>query len=167
MPDGLTLYLLDYILDEYFGGTGMTLQSLKAFMGVLNVPILYTGDAMYVEAVNFSLALRSALRIGQKAFLAPGCKPLARGVAVENSTRDLDPVYVKEVWKKVLAEMLLSKNWKDKAQARRIKADLETLLGHARHIALTPEISGRARKRQDKKNLAELDARGLDTDGIL
>lgn len=143
----------------------MNLQSMKAWMNALGVPIQYIGNHHYIEAINFTIAMRAACRIGQRAFLVPGCRPLARGIPVEGSTRELDPLYVQDTLKKCMAEMLLSRRWDDKAQGLKLKAQIQALIDVA-HESLQniPNQVKKARARADFKNLAEFDKKGFDID---
>jgi hypothetical protein len=86
------LYAEDLFLDPKsgLGAMGMTRKGFRALCKALSVPTIEVGNTRLVDALSFSLAMRSVLRLGQPDFLAPGCLTLQRGRRPKDTTTHIN-----------------------------------------------------------------------------
>lgn len=103
---GSRYYSEDYFLDD-LSHLGLSRMGFRAWCRALGVPLIFIGDAVFLNIRKFEIALEACSQIGQPDFLAPGSAPLKGGRKPTRYVTKLDPDFVRENYETFVAELLI------------------------------------------------------------
>lgn len=118
---GVAFISLDHLLRQ-LEGSGLTRRGLRSLLAALAVPTVNFGTVTLVNVAMLQVALQSVSRIGRPDFYGPASTP-----PDGPHTRHLDPAYVKENLRNILAEIVYAR----KLRGINTKADTTTMIAQA------------------------------------